>query len=107
MGLTVSELNKKIVIQKPVSVSDGMGGFTETWQEVSTVWAAIWPISASETIKTMQVGMNITHRIRIRYIESLRASYRILWQGRYFNITSIINPNTENRWLDILCKEAQ
>jgi SPP1 family predicted phage head-tail adaptor len=101
-----SELNKRVVLQSPQNAADGMGDFTVTWTDVATVWAALWPVSASETIQAAQATMTITHRIRIRYRASLEASWRILWSGRYFNIVSIIDPNMSHQWLDVMCKEA-
>lgn len=101
-----SELNKRIAFQSPVNTADGMGGFTVTWTDAATVWAAIWPVSASETIQAAQATMTITHRIRIRYRSGLMAYWRISWSSRYFNIVSIIDPNMAHVWLDILCKEA-
>ena len=101
-----SELDKRITFQHQTKVPDGMGGFTATWTDAATVWAAIWPVSASETIQAAQATMTVTHRIRIRFRSVMKASWRISWAGRYFNIVSIIDPNMAHRWIDILCKEA-
>jgi SPP1 family predicted phage head-tail adaptor len=102
----IGDLNKRIILQEPVSVADGMSGFTITWTQVAAVWAAVWPISANETKDAMQTGMTITHRIRIRYRAGIKASWRISWDDRYFNIVSIIDPSSEHAVLDIMCKEA-
>lgn len=101
-----SELNKRIMLQSPVNAADGMGGFTVTWADEATVWAAIWPVSASETIQADKATMTATHRIRIRYRTAMNAAWRVSWSGRYFNIVSVIEPNMAHVWLDILCKEA-
>lgn len=95
-----------IALQAPLRSSDGMGGFSVTWSTEATVWAAIWPVSATETIKGGRDGLTVTHRIRIRYRDGVKGSWRIFWGARYFNIVSVIEPNTGHRWLDILCKEA-
>ena len=101
-----SELNKRITLQHPTKAPDGMGGFSVTWTDAATVWAAVWPVNATETIQGSREGMTVTHRVRIRYRSVVRSSWRISWSGRLFNIVSIIDPNAANRWLDILCKEA-
>jgi len=101
-----SELNKRITFQYQAKVPDGMGGSTTTWTDVVTVWAAIWPVSASESIKAMGTVQTITHRIRIRYRLVLKSSWRIHYGNRYFAIVGVTNPNEANEWLDILCKEA-
>lgn len=100
------ELNKSLVFQAPVKVSDGAGGFTTTWLSVGSVSAAVWPISATEIIKNDKNSMDITHRVRIRYRKGIKPFWRISYQDRYLNIISIINPDESNEMLDILCKEA-
>lgn len=104
--MRAGDLNKRIEIQAPTRAGDGMGGFAETYSTICTVWAALWPTSASEMVKSMQQTMEISHRIRIRYRSALRSSWRIKFENRYFNVVSIINPNERNEWLDLMCKEA-
>ena len=87
-------------------VSNGMGGFITSYSTTATIWAAIWPVSAAETVQSMQPTMTISHRVRIRYRSVLRASWRIKLGLRYFNIVSIINPSERGEYLDIMCKEA-
>ena len=100
------DLNKYITIQHPTKASDGMGGFTETFTDADSIFAAIWPISATELVRSMQQTMEITHRIRIRYRSAFRPDWRIKFGNRYFNILSIINPNEKNELLDLMCREA-
>ena len=84
-----------------------MGGYTETYTSVaSSIPAAIWPISAKDMVTANSVTMVVSHRIRIRYRKVMETSWRISWAGRYFTIESIIDPNMEHRWLDLMCKEA-
>ena len=104
--MIIGDLNKRVILQYQTKVADGMGGFTVSWVDAATVWAAIWPVSATETIQAAMTTMTITHRIRIRYRARLRASWRVSWAGRYFNIVSPIDPNMAHRWLDLMCKEA-
>jgi len=108
----IGKLNKRIKIQSKAQTADNMGGFIDTWSDLATLWAAIWPTSAAEFIRANQATMEITHRIRIRYQRfEIKPSYRIKFtdtvQGdRYFNIVSIINPNEKQEWLDIMAKET-
>ena len=87
-------------------IPDGMGGDDTTWADHATVWAAIWPVSASELVQTMQNDMIITHRIRIVYRSIFRPSWRIKFGNRYFNIISIINAGERNEMLDLMAKET-
>jgi len=64
-------------------------------------------MSAGEQIKNMSASMTISHRIRIRYNSNIRASWRIRYKESYFGIVSIVNPNMNNRMLDLLTKELE
>lgn len=61
-----SELKHRIVIQELTMDSDGEGGFTETWNNVDTIYAAIYPISAKQKFEYQTVGIDATHVIKIR-----------------------------------------
>lgn len=101
------ELKHFVDIQAPTRVSDGMFGFTETFTTLeSNVPVAIWPISASETLKGGRMENTITHRVKMRWRANMRTNFRLKFKDRYFNIVSIINKEERNRELDILCREA-
>ena len=105
--MPIGDLNKLISIIGTTRVSDGMGGYTQTDTTIaSNIWAAIWPISASEQVQAMSTTMTISHRIRIRYRSVLKSFWRIKFGTRYFSIVSIVNPSERNEWLDLMCKEA-
>jgi SPP1 family predicted phage head-tail adaptor len=104
--IQIGKLNKRIELQAPTSVSDGMGGYTTTYATDSSAWAAIWPTSAKEQIVANAPSMIVTHRIRIRYHSTIDGSWRVKYGTRYFSIVSIVNYEEANRWLDLLCKEA-
>lgn len=104
--MNIGSLNKRIELQKVTKVSDGMGGFTNTYTTECTIFASIWPVSAKEQIQAKQMSMTATHRIRIRYRRVMKPDWRIKCADRYFSIVSIINPNTENKMLELLCTES-
>lgn len=104
--MKIGDINKQVVLQYQTRVPDAAGGFTVTWVDHATIWAAVWPLSATEQVQAMQTSMTITHRVRIRYRANVKASWRIQYGERYFDIISIINPNMSNKNLDLLCKEV-
>ena len=105
--MRTGQLNKVINFEVKQKVPDGVGSSTVTWKVVAAnVAAAIWPTSAKETMRGDAVTMISTGRFRIRYRSVMRSDWRIEWAGRYFNIVSIIDPEKNHRWLDIVYKEA-
>jgi len=108
--MTIGSLNKRIDIQAQTKTTDGAGGFPTVWVSVlptgTKIAAAIWPVSANEVIQAQAATLITTHRIRIRYRSVMKSGWRIVYGARNFNIVSIVNPNMDCKWLDILCKEA-
>ena len=101
-------LNRLIDIEDLTVTTDGMGASVESWSTYKgNVWAAIWPVSAKERIQAGKQELEITHRIRIRYISGITADMRIKYGSSYFEIASILDPGTENRMIDILATEEQ
>jgi len=101
-------LNKRIILQYPALVPDGMGGFSETYTNAGDpIWAAIWPISAREVITAASSTMGVTHRIRIRYRSAIKPDWRIKFGNRYFSIIAgPFNKNERNEQLEFICREA-
>jgi SPP1 family predicted phage head-tail adaptor len=65
--MNIGDLNKRITLQAPTKVADGMGGWTTVFSSVaSNVAAAIWPTSASDTIQANATVMVVTHRMRCK-----------------------------------------
>lgn len=104
--MRIGDLNKRVWLQYQTRTPDGMGGATVAWTDAAEVWAAVWPVNATEQIQAGQQAMTITHRIRMRYRPDLRGHWRIRYGSRYFAIVGIINPNERGAMLDVLCTEA-
>ena len=103
----IGDLNKRIDLIATTKVGDGMGGITETDITVaSSIPAAIWPTSAKDMTVMNSTTMVISHRVRVRYRSVLRSSWRLKFGNRYFAIVSIIDPNEEHKFLDLMCKES-
>jgi len=104
--MRIGPLNKRVELQATTSTSDNMGGSTDVWSTRATVWAAIWPTSASEQKKAAAPTMVATHQIRIRYYPGLSAAWRVKFGARYFSIVSVVNHEERGVQMDLLCKEV-
>ena len=104
--MRAGQLRHLITVEQKTTTPDGIGGGSEQWSTFAETWAAIWPVSASETVKNMQASGEITHRVRIRFIDSVTKDMRITYGSREFEIVQPpINFEERNQYLDILCKE--
>ena len=100
------ELKQSIELQSQVRTPDGSGEVATSWLTVATVWAALWPLKGTETLEGGRTVASLTHQIRIRYRNGVRPSMRIKFGSKYFNIVSIINPQTDFKALDLMAKEV-
>lgn len=98
-------LNKRVTIQRSTRVSDGQGGYTETWAAIASVWAAIEPVSGFEKLQAMQLAAPVTHKITMRFRPDFVASDRIAYGNRIFAVKEIINLNEADAFLQIRCIE--
>ncbi|MCP4704012.1 MAG: phage head closure protein [candidate division Zixibacteria bacterium] len=106
--MRAGQLRHTISIQEQTDVADGMGGFTTSWADISgmdAIPAAIWPLSAKESIEAMKLELVVSHKIRIRYRSGITAKNRILFGSRVFDVVSLINNDERNISLDMLAVE--
>lgn len=101
-------LRHKITIQKQNNNSDKQDDYgqpLDIWVDVARSWASINPISGKEIFAAETVSSEITHKIKIRYRSGITPDMRIVFNGRIFEIKSIINFQERNIDLQLMCKE--
>ncbi|WP_069649642.1 phage head closure protein [Caloranaerobacter ferrireducens] len=101
--MNVGLLRDRVTIQNYVRIPDGYGGYTETWQDVATVWANIKPLRGREFFQAQQIQSEVTHKITIRYTDAVNITSRIKYKNKTFEIKSIIDIDNRHRFLEIMC----
>jgi SPP1 family predicted phage head-tail adaptor len=101
----VATFRKQVTIQNKQSVSDGQGGFTETWPNGSTVWASIEPLKGYERVQAMQMQSPQTHKIMMRYTDEVTTASRLLYGTRVLWVKEILDPDERQRFLQIRAEE--
>ena len=99
------ELRHRITIQKLNNSQNEYGEISEFWEDILNIRAGIYPISGTEFFAAETVNSEITHKVKIRYVEGLTPNMRINFNNRIFSIESIINFQEKNIELQLLCKE--
>jgi len=104
LGVKIAELRQRIKFQSLTRATDGQGGWTETWNDFTEVWAAIKPVSAKERYFSQRIEENVSHQITIRWLEGLTTEMRIVFENRIFQIHGIRREN-EERWFMLIDAE--
>lgn len=106
MAIRAGKLRHKITIQKRSATTDEYGGESDVWTDFLTVRASVEPLQGREFYASQQMQAETTIRFRIRYAAGITPQMRVSYGGRFFNISSIINPDEANHELHIMAVEV-
>lgn len=99
-------LRHRITLEAPEMTIGAGGEYSQSWEEVATVWAAILPsASGGEDVFGEQLESSVSHRITLRYREGITASMRVVFGERLFNIRKVICPEERRETLILLAEE--
>lgn len=100
-------MRRRITIQSVTSVSDGMGGTTDTVVAVaSDIPARVRPLTGTELLRAQQTGMQRPHEFTIRYRSGVTGAETVLYDARTFDIKSIQDPEEKHRELILQTDEV-
>lgn len=103
--MQAGKLRHRITIQEPITARNGFNEAITTWVTVATVWASVEPISGREFFAAEHVQSEITHRIRVRYRAGIAPTMRVVFNGRYLMIESVINYGERGTDLQLMCRQ--
>ena len=104
--MNAGSLRNKAIIQMLGTAQNGYGEVEEgDYETFKIVWCSITPIRGNEKFLSNTDFSKTTHKIRIRYLDGVNASMRLLWQSRYFNFISTKNVGERFKQIEILAEE--
>lgn len=101
------KLRENITIQQRTETQGSTGEVTWTWSTYKTTRAAVELLRGQEYFAAQQLQSSTTTRIRIRYLADITTKMRVVHGTRYYAIEGIINPNSRNRELQLMCRERE
>lgn len=106
----IGTLRERVTIQQETQVSDGGGGYTVGWENVSAnaeVSARIEPIKGFEQLQAMGLQGRVTHRVVLRYRTDVDIGKRFLWGNIPLNVMSPgTNDDERKRYMTYLCEQG-
>lgn len=112
--ITPAMLDQHISIERRTQTADGYGGLTDLWVADPTdgVWAQIKPLSGTESSIAMRTAPRANYFALIYFRgDSYGAPYytpsdRVIWRGRTFDVISVLDVDSESRWLQLFLVEG-
>jgi len=92
-----------VTFQRIARVTDGQGGWTETWGTIAgaPTRAIVRPMSGSEAFRFQRIDASAQLMVIVRYVAGLTPADRVLIRGLAHNIRDVRNIDFRNDWLEI------
>jgi len=108
--MTARNLTRKLVLEKPVRVADGAGGYSETWTPLGTVWAEFRSRSGRERGIAGTAVSAMAYRVFVRAApvgDSRRPvpGQRFIEGARVFAIEAVSDNDQRGRYLECFVQE--
>ena len=84
--MLIGDLDKRIIIKKPIDVPDGQGGRKNDWTTKYTVWASIKPPTANTAVIQGAVSSEMTHVITVRKISEQLVGYKVFYNEHEYEV---------------------
>ena len=100
-------LRHRLIIQQKVETkSDVTGELLVSWKKFADVWGEIVSLSGKEYLAAQQIKSQVTSRARIRIIDGVVPTMRIVFKNTYYNIAAVLPDRTFRRELVLMLDQG-
>ncbi|WP_341366349.1 head-tail adaptor protein [Yoonia sp. BS5-3] len=108
--MRMPDLSRPLVLEQPVQVADGAGGYTRDWQELGVLWAEVTSGAGREAAAFAVTVSRVPYRIVVRASKPGAPSRPVPGQRfrdgtRVFNINAVADRGTDGRYL--ICRTEE
>lgn len=104
--MRAGDLRRRITLQTRSSTRDAAGEPAHTWTDTVTTWADIQPLSGRELELAQAISNEVSHQVTIRYRPGVTAAMRVVYQGNYFNILTVMDVDMQHKQLQMMCSQG-
>lgn len=108
--MTGPHLNRKLVLEAPDRISDGAGGFDQTWLPLGELWADVQARTGRERAEAGMPVSAVAYRIKVRAApvgSAMRPTpeQRLRDGARVFLIRAVAAADSQGRYLTCFADE--
>lgn len=107
MATQLGQLDQRVSLQRVERVSDGGGGFEETWVQIARLWARVVPASGEERLAAQQREAEIGYHVTIRYRELPEATLSVVWRGKRLAVLWPADAGPRSGFLTLDCSTQE
>ena len=104
--MKISDLNRKVTLQRPVRADNQHGGATKGWTDAGPVWAQMIPLRGGEALQELVAREVQLWKVTIRFRGDVTPDWRIMFEGAPLNIQSAADPDGRRTWLVMTCESG-
>ena len=98
-------LRDRVTVQQATENRNSIGESILSYSTFAEVSASVQGVSAREFLLAGQQQVEVSHRVKMRYLTGLTPQMRLSWRGRTLEIISILEH--ENRSVhELICQES-
>ncbi|MBI9042922.1 MAG: phage head closure protein [Anaerolineaceae bacterium] len=106
MDMQAGMLRHRITIKYKEATQDATYNEEQvSWTTLVTVWASVEPLQGREFLDAKQVQAEVSTRIRMRYLGTVRPTMRVYFGSRVFEVLAVIDVRTRYREMQLMCVE--
>lgn len=99
------DLRDRVTIQEASESRNALGESVQAWSTFTERWAQVEGISAREFLLSGQQQSEVSHRVRLRWVDGLTSQMRFLWRGRVLEIVSLLEHANRTEH-EAICQES-
>ena len=108
--MSAPQLNRALVLEGPVKIADGAGGYTREWEALGLLWAELRAGAGREKAESAATLSRVPYRITVRAAPYGAPSRPIAGQRlrdgiRVFNIHAVAEQGTGGAYLTCHAEE--
>ena len=107
MDMQAGKLWHEIAIEQRGDTRNSYGESIAAWSNYTSTYAELTNLSGSELEQAQQINSRITTRFVIRWDNGVRATMRIVYKSRNYNIVYVDNVDERDKKTVLLCERLE
>lgn len=106
-AINIGRLNKRVSIYRYAETETALGGTRAELKPVATVWAELRPVRGTEFLEYYREANALQYKVTMRWRSDLTEKDVLVFEGRQFEINSIINIMEGRTYMEVYCTESK
>lgn len=104
--MKMEEMRDRITFQTPKIEESPVKSLKSQYDDFVTVWAKVEYLKGREFWEAKAVNAETTVRFIIRYRKNISNDMRVLYDNKFYSITSVMLLDNTRKWLVVLGSEV-